>query len=94
METLQRKLDVSKQTLSNYRSELRIAERELEKLGAKDTTVAKVPETEWKHISTFLEDICKRVQESARKDLLHKLKKEQISFMRSLQSMITDTKVM
>lgn len=73
LETLQRKLDVSMQTLSNYRSELRIAERELEKLGAKDTTVAKVPETEWKHISTFLEDICKRVQESARKDLLHKI---------------------
>ena len=73
LETLQRKLDVSKQTLSNYRSELRVAERELEKLGAKDTTVAKVPETEWKHISTFLEDICKRVQESARKDLLHKI---------------------
>ena len=73
LETLQRKLDVSKQTLSNYRSELRIAERELEKLGAKDTTVTKVPETEWKHISTFLEDICKRVQESARKDLLHKI---------------------
>lgn len=73
LETLQRKLDVSKQTLSNYRSELRATERELEKLGAKDTTVAKVPETEWKHISTFLEDICKRVQESARKDLLHKI---------------------
>lgn len=73
LEALQRKLDVSKQTLSNYRSELRIAERELEKLGAKDTTVAKVPETEWKHISTFLEDICKRVQENARKDLLHKI---------------------
>ena len=73
LEAQQRKLDVSKQTLSNYRSELRIAERELEKLGAKDTTVAKVPETEWKHISTFLEDICKRVQESARKDLLHKI---------------------
>lgn len=73
LEAQQRKLDVSKQTLSNYRSELRVAERELEKLGAKDTTVAKVPETEWKHISTFLEDICKRVQENARKDLLHKI---------------------
>ena len=73
LDTQQRKLEVSKQTLSNYRSELRAAERELEKLGAKDTTVAKVPETEWKHISTFLEDICKRVQESARKDLLHKI---------------------
>ena len=73
LEAQQRKLDVSKQTISIYRSELRAAERELEKLGVKDSTVAKVPETEWKHISTFLEDICKRVQESARKDLLHKI---------------------
>ena len=73
LETQQRKLDASKQTINNYRSELRAAERELEKLGAKDTTVAKVPETEWKHISTFLEDICKRVQETARKELLHKI---------------------
>lgn len=73
LEAQQRKLDVSKQTISNYRSELRAAERELEKLGVKDSTVAKVPETEWKHISTFLEDICKRVQENARKDLLHKI---------------------
>lgn len=73
LEAQQRKLDASKQTISNYRSELRAAERELEKLGVKDSTVAKVPETEWKHISTFLEDICKRVQESARKDLLHKI---------------------
>lgn len=73
LDTQQRKLEASKQTLSNYRSDLRATERELEKLGAKDTTVAKVPETEWKHISTFLEDICKRVQENARKDLLHKI---------------------
>lgn len=73
LETQQKKLEASKQTLNNYRSELRAAERELEKLGVKDATVAKVPETEWKHISTFLEDICKRVQESARKDLLHKI---------------------
>jgi DNA sulfur modification protein DndD len=73
LETQQRKLEASKQTLNNFRIELRTAERELEKLGVKDATVAKVPETEWKHISTFLEDICKRVQESARKDLLHKI---------------------
>ena len=73
LDTQQRKLDVSKLTINNYRSELRTAERELEKLGAKDTSVTKVPETEWKQISTFLEDICKRVQESARKDLLRKI---------------------
>ena len=73
LESQQKKLDSSKQILSNYKSELRNAEKELEKLGTKDTSVAKVPETDWKHISTFLEDICKRVQESARKDLLHKI---------------------
>lgn len=73
LERLQRNLDISKQTLGNYKSELRATEKELEKLGAKDTTIAKVPETEWKHISTFLEDICKRVQESARKELLRKI---------------------
>lgn len=73
LESLQRKLDASKQTINNYRTDLRAAERELEKLGTKDTSVVKVPETEWKNISTFLEDICKRVQESARKDLLRKI---------------------
>ena len=73
MENLQRKLDASKQTINNYRTDLRAAERELEKLGTRDTSVVKVPETEWKNISTFLEDICKRVQESARKDLLRKI---------------------
>ena len=73
LECLQRKLDASKQTINNYRTNLRAVERELEKLGTKDTSVVKVPETEWKNISTFLEDICKRVQESARKDLLRKI---------------------
>lgn len=73
LETQQRRLEASKQTLNNYRIELRNTERELEKLGTKDTTVTKVPETEWKHISTFLEDICKKVQESARKELLRKI---------------------
>lgn len=73
LENLQRKLDASKQTINNYRTDLRAAERELEKLGTRDTSVVKVPETEWKNISTFLEDICKRVQESARKDLLRKI---------------------
>lgn len=73
LESLQRKLEASKQALANYRAELRSAERDYDKLGSKDDTVAKVPETEWKHISTFLEDICKRVQETARKELLCKI---------------------
>lgn len=73
LESLQRKLDATKQTINNYKNELRTIEKEFEKLKSKDSTIAKVPETEWKHISTFLEDICKRVQENARKDLLRKI---------------------
>ncbi len=73
LDMLQRKLDISKQSLTNYKSDLRVKEKDLEKLGDKDATITKVPETEWKNISTFLENICKRVQENARKDLLRKI---------------------
>jgi len=73
LEREKRKLDASKQTLLNYKSELRSKEKELDKLGKKDSSITTVSETEWKHISTFLEDICKRVQENARKELLHKI---------------------
>lgn len=73
LEREQRKLDVSKQTLANYRADLRSTERELEKTGKKEGGTVVVQETEWKNISIFLEDICKRVQENARKDLLRKI---------------------
>src|SRR5690606_1106243 len=39
-----------------------------------------VDETEWKNISIFLEDICKRVKENARKDLLKKIEERANSF--------------
>lgn len=45
LESLQRKLEAIKTTLANYKADLRNAERELEKLGVKDTSIAKVPET-------------------------------------------------
>ena len=73
LESLKRKLDASKQSLATYKAELKNKEKELGQLGTKDASVTKVPETEWKHISTFLEDICKKVQETARKDLLSKI---------------------
>lgn len=73
LDTQQRRLDLSKQTISNLKTELRNSEKDLEKLGTKDDTITKVPETEWRYISTFLEDICKRVQENARKELLCKI---------------------
>lgn len=82
LESQQRKLDTSKQTLANYKADLRSAEKELEKIGNKDSSVTKVPETEWKNISIFLEDICKRVQENARKELLHKIEERANIFYR------------
>lgn len=48
LDMLQRKLDISKQSLTNYKSDLRVKEKDLEKLGDKDATITKVPETEWK----------------------------------------------
>lgn len=68
----QRRLAASKETLSAFRADLRSAEKELEKIGKKTGATA-VSETEWKNISIFLEDIFKRVQENARKDLLSKI---------------------
>ena len=44
-----------------------------EGLGLGTRGAVKHEETEWKYISTFLEDICKRVQENAREELLEKI---------------------
>lgn len=71
LEREQNKLNVSMQTLAQYKTELKSVEREFEKIGKKEGTTIAVQETEWKNISTFLEDVCKRVQENARKKLLH-----------------------
>ena len=84
LETQQRKLEASKQTLNNYRSELRTAERELEKLGVKDATVAKHSFKIYvRGFRKVLEKIC-----------FIKLKKGQIYFMPNLQNMIMVIKVM
>lgn len=72
LEREQRKLATSQEAIGQYKAELKTTERELEKVGNKAGGIS-VSETEWKNISIFLEDICKRVQENARKDLLHKI---------------------
>lgn len=73
LEREQKKAEASKQTIAGYKQELNAAEKELGELSKKDKTIEKVAETEWKNISIFLENICKNVQENARKDLLHKI---------------------
>jgi len=70
LEKLKRHIDICDKEISEQDTNLKEAERELDKLGQKGT-VTKVEETEWKNISTFLEDVCSRVQENARLQLLH-----------------------
>jgi DNA sulfur modification protein DndD len=81
LEREQRKLSVSQDAITQYKAELRATEKELAKIGTKTGTIT-VNETEWKNISVFLEDICKRVQENARKDLLHKIEERANEFYR------------
>jgi DNA sulfur modification protein DndD len=81
LEKYQSKLNASIKTLAEYNSELKTAEKELTKTGSKTGDIS-VAETEWKNISIFLEDICKRVQENARKDLLHKIEERANEFYR------------
>ena len=74
-----RKFESANQELNELEKQLRSKEEQLEEKG-KGTDVIKVPETEWKKISIFLEDICKRVQENARKELLRKIEEKANEF--------------
>lgn len=80
LESQNRKLQNSIAAIKQYNSEIRTAEKELEKLGKSDHTIMTVPETEWKNISSFLADICVRVQENARKELLRKIEERANEF--------------
>lgn len=71
LQVRENKLKICKENIRNYKNEIKLAEKELEKFNAKSGN--SIPETEWKNISVFLEDICKDVQEKARKELLIKI---------------------
>lgn len=74
LEREQRKLQASLEKINEYKFQLIDVEKEIEKLLSKRSgNLSSVPETEWKNISEFLEKICKKVQENARKELLHKI---------------------
>ena len=72
-------LQASIASITRYNSELENAEKEYSKV-ATAGEVSRVPETEWKNISTFLEAICSSVQEKARLELLHKIEKRSNQF--------------
>ena len=74
LEKQKKLLESCKSAINDYKRQQENAERELNGMGTNNTgTVTQVAETEWKHISTFLEDVCRSVQEKARKELLHKI---------------------
>ena len=66
-------------SIAENKSKLEVAEKEYAKV-ASASNVTSVPETGWKHISTFLEAICASVQEKARIELLHKIEERSNEF--------------
>lgn len=75
LEKQKKLLEASKQAISDYTRLQQEAEHELNGMGSSTGTVTHVAETEWKNISTFLEAVCKDVQEKARKELREKIEK-------------------
>lgn len=73
LDMLKRKLGISKSTIAQLKSKLDGEYKKLDELGASSGAQTSVAETEWKNISTFLKDICDRVKEEARIELLHKI---------------------
>lgn len=81
LEKQRKLLESCKSAISDYTRQQQDAERELNSMGVNNTgTVTQVAETEWKHISTFLEAVCKDVQEKARKELLKKIEERANEF--------------
>lgn len=66
-------------SIAKYKSELESASKDYSKV-ASASQVSRVPETEWKNISTFLEAICSSVQEKARVELLRKIEERSNQF--------------
>lgn len=73
LDILKRNLGISKSTIIQLKSKLEDEHKKLDALGATSGAQTTVAETEWKNISTFLKDICDRVKEQARVELLHKI---------------------
>ncbi len=80
LESKQRELRATETLIQQYKNEIKDFEQELKSYGTITGTIASVPETEWNNISVFLEDICKRVQEKARKELLSKIEQRANAF--------------
>ena len=79
-EELKKQWDRVNEGIKGYEADYEKASEEAEKYGTGTSGTHKIEETQWKYISTFLEDICKRVQENAREELLVKIEKRANEF--------------
>ena len=79
LEKQRKLLESCNSAINDYTNQLKEAERNLGS-NTNTGTITKVAETEWKNISTFLEGICKDVQEKARKELISKIEKRANEF--------------
>lgn len=73
LEREQRKMKSCEETVKQIKTELKQKESMITDTKVNGGMVTCVEETEWKYISTVLESICKKVQEKARFELLHKI---------------------
>ena len=80
LDELKREYNRINEGIKGYKAEYADVSKKAEALGLGSKGVSRFEETEWKHISTFLEDICKRVQENAREDLLVKIEERANQF--------------
>ena len=81
IESKRRLLKTATDSKNEYKRQLSDAETELKVKGiSSGSIVSRVEETEWKEISSILENICLTVQERARKELLEKIQKRANDF--------------
>lgn len=77
---LNRSWDRTNGVLTQYKNEYNELSKKAEEIDAGSQGKIRHEETEWKHITDFLEDICKKVQENARHELLLKIEKRANEF--------------
>lgn len=76
LEKLERDLRICNNSITQYTREKAEKAAKLEEMGVVGVDNKTIPETQWKHISYFLSDVCSRVKENARVELLHKIQEK------------------
>ena len=80
LESLKKDLQICTNSISEYKREKADKAQKLEAMGVVGTNNNSIPETQWKNISYFLADVCSRVKENARLELLHKIEERANKF--------------